>query len=151
MRLDDGLAIWLWQALIFALSILSLLGIVLWLVAVTSIPRVAVDAILAVVMIGSGLLHARAHTLARVVVDGNGVRIRRWGQPTRYLSWVAVQAVDESREVLGDHFLELSLTDGRRFRLRSKLELFRREILVARIQQGIASVRHDVELDARCS
>ncbi len=53
MPLDDGLADWLWQALIFALSILSLSGIVLWLVPVTSIPGVAVDAILAIVSRGS--------------------------------------------------------------------------------------------------
>lgn len=143
MRLDEGVADVLWQALVFSLVILTVAGVVVEILLAKTLPEGWVDVILMVVMLGSGLLHARAWGLATVVVDGNGVRIRRWGRPTRHVSWSSLRAIDDRREPVGDRFLELSLTDGGPIRLRSKLELFRRKILIERLQHGIASTPHD--------
>ncbi len=143
MRLDDGFAEWLWQSLLFAISMLSLASIVLWLMPAKRFPPLAIDAATAVLLVGSGVMHARAHALARVVLDANGVRIRRWGSPTRHLSWISVRGLEQTRETLGDDFLEIELTNGKKIRLRSKLELFRLKILVDRIKRGIASFEHD--------
>ena len=137
LRLDDGTDGWMLLGFIYGLAIMKVAGIIASQLFESG---AFFDALFLVALTPCFVLIFRAMAMARVVLDQNGVRIRRLLRRTRLVPWSALRSIEEGEEESGGRWI-LPLTFAQtetQFTIRCGLELFRRGMLLARLRDGIS-------------